>query len=98
MRGGRRRLRRDRHASYAPPMKVDISPERQEWLQRELAVGGSRSPAQLVEAALHAYERHLAELRRDLTAADEAIQAGNGISETAGEFLARMRVKQPGTA
>ena len=72
-------------------MKVDISPERQAWLQRELAAGGARSPAQVVEAALHAYERHLADLRRDLAEADRAIEAGDGTSETAGEFLARMR-------
>jgi Arc/MetJ-type ribon-helix-helix transcriptional regulator len=79
-------------------MKVDISPERQAWLERELAASEWHSPAELVEAALHAYERHLADLRHDIAEADRAIQAGNGISETGAEFLARMRAKHPGAA
>lgn len=77
-------------------MKIEIGPERQAWLEREIAGNAWRSPAELVEAALHAYERHLAELRRDI--ADEAIQAGKGISETVDAFLARMRTKPPSAA
>jgi hypothetical protein len=79
-------------------MKVEISPERQAWLERELARDRSRTPAQVVELALHAYERHLAELRHDIAVADQAIGAGQGVEETAAEFLARMRVKHPSTA
>lgn len=79
-------------------MKIEIGPERQAWLEREIAGNAWRSPAELVEAALHAYERHLAELRHDLAEADSAIQAGQGISETAEDFLARMRAKHLSTA
>ena len=79
-------------------MKIEIGSERQAWLEREIAGNAWRSPAELVEAALHAYERHLAELRRDIAEADEAIQAGKGISETADAFLARMRTKPPSAA
>jgi hypothetical protein len=79
-------------------MKVDISPERQAWLESEIAKGGSRSPAQVVEAALHAYEHHLADLRRDIAEADRALEAGEGITEAAGEFLVRMRLKHPHVA
>ena len=79
-------------------MKIEIGPERQAWLEREIAGNAWRSPAELVEAALHAYERHLAELRRDIAKADEAIQAGKGITETADAFLARMRAKPPSAA
>ena len=79
-------------------MRIEIGPERQAWLEREVAGNEWRSPAELVEAALHAYERHLADLRRDIAEADRAIQAGQGISETAEEFLARMRAKHPSAA
>ena len=74
-------------------MKVDISPERQAWLERETAKSPARSPAQVVEAALRAYERHLAELRRDIADADRALEAGEGIAETADAFLSRMKLK-----
>ena len=79
-------------------MKIEIGPERQAWLEREIAGYAGPSPAELVAPALHAYERHLAELRRDIAEADEAIQAGKGISETADAFLARMRTKPPSAA
>jgi Arc/MetJ-type ribon-helix-helix transcriptional regulator len=83
---------------YAEPMKVEISPERQAWLEREVACGGWRSPAELVEAALRAYERDLADLRRDIAEADRAIQVGEGVSETADAFLARMKAKRASAA
>lgn len=79
-------------------MNVEISRERRAWLEREVADNAWRSPAALVEAALQAYERHLTDLRRDLAAADAAIQAGKGSSETADEFLARMKAKPPNAA
>ena len=82
-------------SSYAHAMKVDISPERQAWLESEIAKSGSRSPAQVVDAALHAYEHHLADLRRDIAEADRALEAGEAIAETASEFLMRMRLKHP---
>lgn len=78
-------------------MRIEIGPERQAWSEREVAGNAWRSPAELVEAALQAYEQHLAELRRDIAEAD-AIRAGKGISETADAFLARMRAKPPSAA
>ena len=83
---------------YLHAMAIGISPERMAWLEREVAGNEWHSPAEAVDAALHAHEKHLAELRQDLAEADAAIDSGNGIAETAEEFLARMRAKQPSAA
>lgn len=66
-------------------MTIQISPERQAFIDREVSRGAG-TPDEIAERALKLYEEQLQRLRAEVSAADAQIQSGQGVALDAEDF------------
>jgi len=73
-------------------MSITLTPEKQAFIKREIAVGSFKSEAEAVERALELFERRLQDLRAAIDEADMAVAEGSVCSIDVEEFLSGLRM------